>query len=148
MDDVPIRSLYFGLLACWNRRDATAFAARFDPIGQVVGFDGSSMNGQAEIETMLGQIFADHPTAEYVGVVRSVRFLTPGVAVLRADAGMAPRGQSDINSALNAIQSLVAIKQDDHWRIALFQNTPAAFHGRPDASAKLTEELRRVLHVS
>src|SRR5262245_59588980 len=112
MDDVPIRSLYFGLLTCWNRRDATAFAAQFDPTGQVVGFDGSSMNGQAEIETTLGQIFADHPTAEYVGIVRSVRFLAPGVAVLRADAGMVPRGQSDINPAVNAIQALVAIKQD------------------------------------
>jgi len=28
------------------------------------------------------------------------------------------------------------------WRIALFQNTPAAFHGRPEAAKKLSAELR------
>ena len=33
----------------------------------------------------------------------------------------------------------------DGWRIALYQNTPAQFHGRPELSRALTEELRQLL---
>jgi hypothetical protein len=61
---------------------------------------------------------------------------------------LVPRGQSDINPATNAIQTLTAVKQQGKWRIAVFQNTPAAFHGRPDLSQQLTEELRNALHAS
>jgi uncharacterized protein (TIGR02246 family) len=64
--------------------------------GNVVGFDGSPINGQAEIETTLGGIFRDHVTAAYVGKIREVRFLTPEVAVLRAVAGMTPPGRSEL----------------------------------------------------
>jgi uncharacterized protein (TIGR02246 family) len=142
-----IVQLYHQLLESWNRRDAEAFTSRFETEAHVVGFDGSPMNGHAEIESSTRQIFSDHITAAYVGKVRGVRFLVPEVAVLRAVAGMVPPGQSDINPAVNAIQTLVAVRQqeDGRWRIALFQNTPAQFHGRPEASEALTRELRRLL---
>jgi hypothetical protein len=39
----------------------------------------------------------------------------------------------------------VAANQGDHWRLELFQSTPAAFHGRPDAREQLTQELRTLL---
>jgi uncharacterized protein (TIGR02246 family) len=68
--------------------------------------------------------------------------LAPGVAVLRAVSGMIPPGQSELNPAVNAIQVLVAVQGDAGWRIAHYQNTPAQFHGRPDLSAALTEELK------
>ena len=48
-------------------------------------------------------------------------------------------------AAVNAIQILVAARRDGQWRIELFQNTPAAFHGRPEASEVLTAELRAAL---
>src|SRR5215469_14437728 len=145
-EDRVIR-LYHQLLESWNRRDAEAFAAEFDAEAHVVGFDGSPMDGRAEIESSTRQIFSDHITAAYLGKVRGVRFLVPEVAVLRAVAGMVPPGQSDINPAVNAIQTLVAVRQqeDGRWRVALFQNTPAQFHGRPEVSEALTEELRRLL---
>jgi hypothetical protein len=44
------------------------------------------------------------------------------------------------------VQTLVAVRQGDAWRIASFQNTPAAFHGRPEAVEELTRELRELLH--
>ena len=46
-------------------------------------------------------------TAAYVGKVRDTRFLTPHVAIPRAVLGMVPEGQTDINPASNAIQSLI-----------------------------------------
>lgn len=113
--------------------------------GSVVGFDGSRINGRAEVEATMQVIFTDHPTAAYVGKVREVRLLAPGVALLRAVAGMVSPGQTDINPAVNALQSLVAVKRDGAWRIALFQNTPAQFHGRPELAQQLTDELWQLL---
>ncbi len=147
-DEREVRSLYQEMLDCWNKRNADDFAVLFAEDGNSVGFDGSPLNGRGEIASVLRQIFADHPTAAYVGKVRGVRFLTPDVAVLRAVAGMVPPGQSDLNPAVNTVQTLVATKQDGQWRIAVFQSTPAAFHGRPELSEKLTEELRQVLRAS
>jgi hypothetical protein len=34
------------------------------------------------------------------------------------------------------------------WQLASLQNTPAAFHGRPDLADQLTDELRAVLRES
>jgi len=138
-----VQELYRDLLDAWNKRDAQAFAALYEEDGNQIGFDGSQMNGQAEIEAHLRQIFSDHMTATYVGKVREIRFLNEETAILRSVVGMIPHGQTDINPATNAIQSLVAVKRGGQWRVALFHNTPAAFHGRPEAAAELTEELRK-----
>jgi uncharacterized protein (TIGR02246 family) len=144
-DEIEVRALYRQLLDSWNKRSADAFAALFDGDGESIGFDGSQMTGRAEIASTLQHIFADHPTAAYVSKVRGVRFLSPEVAVLRAVAGMVPPGQSDLNPAVNTIQTLVSAKRNGVWRIVLFQNTPAQFHGRPELVQQLTEELRQLL---
>ena len=144
-DAADIGALYQQLLDGWNQRNAAAYAALFAEEASVVGFDGSQMNGRAEIATQIGRIFADHQTSTYVGKIREVRFLTPDVAILRAVVGMVPPGQSDLRPDVNAIQSLVADKQNGTWLIALFQNTPARFDGRPELAQQLTDELRQLL---
>lgn len=144
-DETGVGALYQQLLASWNRRSAPDFAALFAADGSVVGFDGSQVNGRAAIAAHLGQIFADHQPAAYLGQIREVRALSADVVLLRAVVGMIPPGQHDINPAANAIQSLVATRHGDGWQIALFQNTPAQFHGRPDLAQQLTDELRQLL---
>lgn len=72
-----ISALYQTLLAGWNNRRADEMAALIAEDGNLIGFDGSPMNGRAEIQANLRQIFADHPTATYVGKIREIRFLTP-----------------------------------------------------------------------
>jgi len=105
------------------------------------------MSGAAEIEAHLAPIFANHPTGKFVGVVRSVHKLSDEVALLHAHAGMVPAGKDDIKPELNAVQALVAKRADGVWRVALFQNTPAAFHGRREAADKLSAELRHALRT-
>ncbi|MFO7181823.1 MAG: SgcJ/EcaC family oxidoreductase [Pseudomonadota bacterium] len=139
-----VRALHEDLLSAWNRRDARGFAALFAPDGESIGFDGSDMVGPAEIKATSSRIFADHPTAEYVAKVRTIREIAPGVAVLRAVVGMVPRGGTELNPATNAVQVLVAV-QRDRLLIASFQNTPAAYHGRPEAAQRLTEELKTLV---
>lgn len=63
----------------------------------------------------------------------------------RAVTGRAPHGQTDLNPVVNAVQSLIAAKNVGCWCIALFQNTPAQFHGRPELAQILTEELCQLL---
>ena len=61
---------------------------------------------------------------------------------------MVPRGKLDLDPQTNAVQSLVVVEADGSWRIALLQNTPAAFHGRPEEVERLTDELRAELQTA
>jgi uncharacterized protein (TIGR02246 family) len=140
-----VRNLYDELLGAWNRREPEKYAALFAAEANVVGFDGSAMRGPQEIEEHLAQIFADHQTGKYVAVVREVRFVQPDVALLTAVSGLVLHGQSDLNEAANALHTLLAVWRDGWWQIELFQNTPAQYHGRPEAREALSEELRQQL---
>jgi uncharacterized protein (TIGR02246 family) len=141
-----VKDLYQRLLDAWNRRDAAAMARPYVPKGNQVGFDASMANGPEAIEAHLKPVFTDHPTAKFVAKVREVRPLGPDAALLRAVAGMVPPGSNELNPETNAIQTLVASRQKDgRWLVEMFQNTPAAFHGRPDERGHLTDELRALL---
>jgi uncharacterized protein (TIGR02246 family) len=146
-DERSVRTLYEGVLEHWNARDATRMARLFTRDCHLVGFDGSQTEGRAAVESEMTRIFANHPTARYVGIVRQVQFLSQTVAALRAVAGMVPPGETDLNPGLNAVQTLIATKDDASWRVALYQNTPAAFHGRPEAVKALTDELRQQMNT-
>ena len=141
-DDVV--ALYGRLLQAWNARDAVAFADQVTGSGSSVGFDGSQMDGRDAIHSELARIFADHTPASYVAKVREVRGLGSGVALLRAVAGMVPPGGRTLKPERNVIQSLVAVLDEGKPRVALFQNTPARFDGRPELEAQLTAELTAV----
>jgi uncharacterized protein (TIGR02246 family) len=134
--------LYEQLLLAWNRRDAAGMASQFAADGNLVGFDGSQVDSRTAIEQHLRPIFTDHPTAAFVARVREVRVLSADVALLRAVAGMIAPASGELNPAVNMVHTLIAVKEDGGWRAALLQSTPAAWHGRPDDSAALTEELR------
>ncbi|MFF3322215.1 SgcJ/EcaC family oxidoreductase [Streptomyces sp. NPDC002889] len=143
--DAAVRDLHFRLLDAWNRRSADDYAALFADDGTVIGFDGSVESGAERIRGHLAPIFADHPTAAYVARVREVRVLGPDAALVRALAGMLPPGSTELNPSTNAHQTVVAERQGKTWRIALFQNTPAQYHGRPHLVEQDTAELGELL---
>lgn len=144
-DETEVRALYRQILSAWNRGSADSIAELFAEDGEVIGFDGSRLKGRAEIAAVHKQIFEDPETGAFVGKVRSVRCLGPGVAVASAVAGMVMPGRSDLEADRNLVQTLVAVNHGDAWRAAVFQNTPAQLYGRPEESQALTEELRRQL---
>lgn len=137
--------VYEQLLNAWNNQDAEGFAALFAEDGNVVGFDGSSMNGREEIASELGLIFSDHRTASYVAKLREVREVASQLVLIRAVAGMVPPGESQITPETNAIQNMLLSRQGGRFKIEVFQNTPAAYHARPDLAEQLTQELSEVL---
>lgn len=140
--DRGTRELYARLLEAWDKRNARDFALLFASDGNLIGFDGSQVNGQLEVGAHVTEIFTHHQTPRYVSIVRDVRSLATDVTLLRANSGLVPPGKDDIDPALNAVQAMIAVQKGGAWKIALFQNTPAAFHERPDLVKKLTEELR------
>ncbi|MFI0487408.1 SgcJ/EcaC family oxidoreductase [Actinomadura sp. 9N215] len=140
-----VRDLYRRILDGWNARDGRAFAESFRDDGVSVGFDGSLHAGRDEIAARMDAVFAEHPTARYVAAIRDVRLIGPGAAVLHAVAGMVPPGSTDLDPDANAVQTVTASRLLDEWRVALFQTTPAAYHGRPGDAAALTAELRALL---
>lgn len=144
-DEILVYNLYQELLKSWNDQNAANYAGLFSDNAFVVGFDGSEMEGKQEIETTLRGIFANHRTNSYVAKVREIRFLTTEVMLLRAASGLFSPDNPAINTATNAIQTMIAVKQKGNWRIALFQNTPAQFHGRPEMAEALTKELQELL---
>ena len=143
-----IRDLYERMIAGWNAGDPAAMTRDFADDGQIVGFDGSEVSGREQIASHLAAIFANHKVASFVTLVREQREIAPDVMLLRAHAGMVPPGKSEINRATNAVQTLIAVKRGDRWQIALFQNTPAAWHGREDDVNALTAELQAIVDAS
>jgi hypothetical protein len=87
-------------------------------------------------------IFADHQVASYVRIVRRVREIGDGAALLHAVVGMVPPGGDDLIPDRNAVQLLLAVRTKEDWRAVAFQNTPARLGGRPKALEALTDELR------
>lgn len=138
------RGLYEKLIHAWNKRNARDFALCFASNGSIVGYDGSQVDGQLEVGAHVSEVFSHHQTATYVTIVREVRPISSDAVLLRANAGMVPPGKDEINPERNAVQSLVAVRKSGNWEIALFQNTPAVYDGRPELAKKLTDELRAV----
>ncbi|MEH7502170.1 SgcJ/EcaC family oxidoreductase [Neobacillus drentensis] len=141
-----VKAIYTQLLDAWNERNAEGMAELYSEDGESIGFDGSQSIGRQEIFSHLKPIFEHHLTARFVSKVKDVRFLSSEIAILRAIAGMVPTGQSDINPNVNTHHTLVVVKSEGNWRIHLFQNTPAQFHGRPEVVQQMTEELRELLN--
>jgi uncharacterized protein (TIGR02246 family) len=139
------RELYEKLIQAWNKRNARDFALLFASNGSIVGYDGSQVDGQLDVGAHISEIFSHHQTASFVTIVREVRPISSDVVLLRANAGMIPPGKNELNPDRNAVQSMVAARKGENWEIALFQNTPAVYDGRPELSKKLTQELRDAL---
>ena len=144
MSENEVTALYEKLIAGWNAHDGEAMAAPFAADGVIIGFDGSMSTGKQTIGAEMASIFAEHETGRYAVKVQSVRTLGPEAVILRAIAGLVPPGQGAINAETNSHQTVVAESQDGQWRIVLFQNTPAQFHGRPELVEDMTRELQAV----
>jgi uncharacterized protein (TIGR02246 family) len=145
-DEAAIRALYQQQLDGWNRGDGNAFAAPYIEDADFIGFDSTHLKGRREIASFHQMLFDKYLRGtRLVGKVRSVRFLTPDVAIMHAVGGTVMPGQSDLEPERNSIHTIVAIKRDGEWRFTAFQNSRAQFMGRPELAQQLTEELRQLL---
>jgi hypothetical protein len=107
--------------------------------GSTVGFDGSQLDGRDAIRSELARIFADHVDGDLRRQGARGARPRPGrdAAARRRRHGAA--GKSALMPERNAVQSLVAVTGETAQpRIAMYQNTPARFDGRPQLGEQLT----------
>jgi uncharacterized protein (TIGR02246 family) len=123
-DEAAVRDLYQQLMDGWNQGSGDAFAAVFTEDGDLVGFDGTHFKGRQEIAPFHQQLFDKWlKGSRLVGRVEDVRFLSLDVALVHAVGGTIMRGKSEPTPERDSIQTLLAVRQDDEWRFAAFQNT-------------------------
>ena len=77
----------------------------------------------------LGTVFIAYPVLQMILKYAGAAYLIYLAAVI----ALSEPGEPDQENARGPMT---------FWRAAMFQNTPAAFHGRPDEVKKLTDELR------
>ena len=98
-NEAAVRALYQQLIEAWG--DTDTYAALFTEDGDYIAFDGSHARGRTEIARAHRPLFEGILKGSRlveVGIPVEVRFLSPDVA-------------------------LVAVKQEDRWLFAAFQNT-------------------------
>jgi uncharacterized protein (TIGR02246 family) len=123
-DEAAVRALYQELMDGWNRGSGDAFAAAFTDDGDLVAFDGTHFKGREEIAPFHQELFERWMKGtRLVGEVKDVRFLSDEVALMHAVGSTVMRGKSEPSAERDSIQTLVAVRQDDKWRLAAFQNT-------------------------
>lgn len=123
-DEAAVRDLYQQLMDGWNQGSGDAFAAVFTEDGDLVGFDGTHFHGQEEIATFHQQLFNKWMKGtRLVGQVKSVRLLSPDVALVHATGSTVMRDRSEPSPERDSIVTLVAVRQSGQWRLATLHNT-------------------------
>jgi len=135
-DEAAVRALYQQLMNGWNQGSGAVFAAAFTEDGDLVGFDGTHLNGREEIAPFHQELFDKWlKGSRLVGQVKDVRFLSPDVALIHAVGGTVMRGKGEPSPERDSIQTLVAVRQEGGaWRLAAFQNTRVRPMGRNASS--------------
>lgn len=123
-DANEVRALYRATMDGWNQGSAEAFAAPFTADADFVAFDGARFRGKDEIIRFHAPLFDKWlKGTRLVGDVTDVRFVAPDVAIVHALGGTVMRGKDKPSPERDSIQTLVAVKRDDRWQLAAFQNT-------------------------
>jgi uncharacterized protein (TIGR02246 family) len=123
-DEQALHGLLEQLLDGWNQEDADKFASPFAEDGSFVAFDGTRLDGRAQIAEFHRPLFKTHLKGMRLsGFVDQCRFVAPDVAILQSLGSTALRAHEAPAAHRDSVQTLVCLKQRGKWAIAAFQNT-------------------------
>jgi uncharacterized protein (TIGR02246 family) len=119
--------------AAYNRGDANAVAALYTNDAEYVDEGGKVVSGRDIVEKLLAEKFASNPGAKLEIDVKSVRLLSPDVAVEKGIATIAaPDGQQGIS-----VYAAVHLKRAGNWKISRLSETTG-----PSASTEASSRLQ------
>jgi uncharacterized protein (TIGR02246 family) len=126
IDTAGIQAVVDEFAAAWNRGDSMAVASLFAPDADFINVLGRHERGQKAIEAGHREIL----DTVYRGsrnryTVRAVRPLTDDLVVVFADA-LLELAANGIERELSARPTLVMKRENERWRIVVFQNTMVA----------------------
>jgi len=124
-DEEAMRKLIAGFAEAWNNHDAQGMAACWAEDGDYTGPDGQYVKGRAPIEAFLADIhtWGNFATSKFAVTTKSLRLLTPDVAVANADIEIT--GQRDFFDKpvppQKAVSTWVFLKKDGKWLTAVYR---------------------------
>jgi uncharacterized protein (TIGR02246 family) len=129
-DEAAIRQVVRQVQDGWNAHDGKAYAAQFAPDADFVNVRGERAEGREAIEKGHTAIFSTiYRDSRNVATVKSVRFLRPDVAIVRAEWNLEFRAGGETRKG-HAMNTMVMTKDSGRWSITAFQNTPVQAQGR------------------
>ena len=123
-NESAVRALYQNLIEAWGNTDA--YAALFTEDGDYITFDGSHARGRAEIARAHRPLFEGILKGSRLveaGIPLEVRFLSSDVALIHSGGAVLRARQKKPSRRAISVQTMVAVKQEDRWLFAAFQNT-------------------------
>lgn len=132
-DKAAIAALTQKVVAAWAYHDADSFASVFADDGTMI-LPGVYCDGRDEVRNYMEKAFKEHYKGTQVtGKPISIRPLGPDTAILLSNGGILMPGETEITESSAIRASWLAVRQDQQWRLAAYQNTPrndAAVTGR------------------
>jgi uncharacterized protein (TIGR02246 family) len=123
-DEAALRTCLEELNAAWARGDADGFAAVFTEDADYIAFDGTHWKGRREIAESHRPLFQGFlKGSRLAGESQTIRFLSPEVALIHSKGAVLLAGQRKPARGRLSVQTLVAVKRPEGWRLAAFQNT-------------------------
>lgn len=110
----------------WNAGDAAGYAALFTPDADYITFFGLHLKGRQAIEETHRALFRTPIKLDESDTEPSVRLLSDDVALVITAGASSVDGVPD--PARDSVITLTAVRAEEGWRFASFQNTRV---GRP-----------------
>ena len=121
-DLIALRSLIDRMRDTWAAGDANGYAGCFSQDSDYVTYNGVHLHGREENAELHAALFRSVLKGTRLWVrIESLAFLSPNVALIHTAGAGAKRGKES-SPRRKSIQTLVAVKQDQQWRIRSFQN--------------------------
>jgi uncharacterized protein (TIGR02246 family) len=123
-DEEGLRALVQTIVEGWNNANGSMIASVYAADGTLVAGDGTVTRGPGEIARYHDRQFQDFLKGTRLSVdVRSVHFLSENVALMQTEGGILWPGQQQFAPGNRGIQSFIAVREGQTWRVRLFQNT-------------------------
>jgi uncharacterized protein (TIGR02246 family) len=125
-DDTAIRDVFRAATDAWAAGDGAAFAARYAPDATVL-LPGTRLAGRAQIEATMSAAFTDALRGtRRVHDVRSVRLVTPDVALVHTVSATLGPGQSEPAPDQREAVTWVLARHAGEWLVEAYHSSPAA----------------------
>jgi uncharacterized protein (TIGR02246 family) len=124
-DTAAVREILQQVYVAWAAGDAEAFAALYREDVTVV-LPGMLHRGRSALRAYIAGAFAG-PLKGSRGIddPQDIRILGGNTAIVVSKAGIIMAGEQAVPPQREVIATWVLTKQDGHWQIAAYTNTPA-----------------------
>lgn len=126
-DIAAVRAVPQRIVEAWSRHDADAFAQTFTEDGTMILPHDVFAQGAAGIRAFMAGAFAGpYRGTQVTGTPVHVRLLGPDVCVLITRGGVLRPGETEVAEDHRVLATWILHRQDGTWKVAAYQNTPAA----------------------